>query len=209
MIDVVAVSFIAPAFAAAGLALVAVPIVIHILNRRRYKTVDWAAMHFLLRAMKKNRQRVRFEQLLLLATRCCLVALLGLALARPMGCGQTSNAAIGGRTGMHVFVIDNSYSMNYVSTGAGAKTHLEQAKKIAGQIIDKLSHGGESVCVITAGKPAVGVVAKPTYDLDQAKAIFEPNPGDLRGNRSGVGAADGESRSAGRTTSSRTKMFTC
>ena len=49
-----ALSLLAPAFAGAGLLLAGIPIIIHILNRRRYRTVDWAAMAFLLRAMRKN-----------------------------------------------------------------------------------------------------------------------------------------------------------
>ena len=71
--------------AGAGLLLASIPIIIHILNRRRYKTVNWAAMDFLLRAMRKNRRRVRFEQWLLLAVRCLVLAFLGLALARLAG----------------------------------------------------------------------------------------------------------------------------
>jgi len=72
-------AFVTPAFFVAGILLAAIPIVIHILNRRRYKTVNWAAMEFLLRAMKKNRRRLRFEQWVLLATRCLVVFLLGMA----------------------------------------------------------------------------------------------------------------------------------
>ena len=171
-----ALSFLAPAFAGAGLLLAGIPILIHLLNRRRYRTVDWAAMDFLLRAMRKNRKRVRFEQWLLLAVRCLVLAFLGLALARPMGCDSNSSASFGGRTGLHVFVIDNSYSMSYLAGRPGGKTHLDQAKLIAGQIIDRLNSGGESVVIITAGKPAVGTIAKPTYDLQQAKGILNRIP---------------------------------
>src|SRR5437762_5322076 len=102
-----------PAFFVAGIFLAAIPIVIHILNRRRFKTVTWAAMEFLLRAMRKNRRRLRFEQWLLLATRCLVVLLLGMALARPLGCENPTMALMGGRSGVSVFVIDNSYSMAY------------------------------------------------------------------------------------------------
>jgi hypothetical protein len=175
-ISLLAFSFLAPAFAAAGLLLAGIPILIHILNRRRYKTVDWAAMDFLLRAMRKNRRRLRFEQWILLAVRCLVLAFLGFALARPMGCDSNSSASLGGRTGMHVFVIDNSYSMSYLAGRPGGKTHLDQAKLVAGQMIDRLSSGGESVVIITAGKPAVGVIAKPTYDLQQAKSILDRIP---------------------------------
>jgi hypothetical protein len=174
--NVLAFAFLSPAFALAGLALISIPILIHILNRRRYKTVDWAAMNFLLRAMRKNRRRVRFEQWLLLAVRCLVLAFLGFALARPMGCDSNSSASLGGRTGLHVFVIDNSYSMAYLGGRPGGRTHLDQAKVVAGQIIDRLNSGGESVVIITAGKPAVGVIAKPTYDLQQARAILNRIP---------------------------------
>src|SRR5215213_10633741 len=110
-----AVGFATPAFALAGLALAAIPIIIHFLNRRRFKTITWAAMEFLLRAMRKNRRRLRFEQWVLLATRCLVVLLLGMALARPLACENQSMAGIGGRTGLNVFVVDNSYSMAYES----------------------------------------------------------------------------------------------
>ena len=74
-----ALAFVAPWFLFAGAGMVSVPIVIHLLNRRRFKTVYWAAMEFLLKALKKNRRRLRFEQLLLLATRCLVLLLLGMA----------------------------------------------------------------------------------------------------------------------------------
>ena len=50
-----------------GLLLAAVPIIIHLLNRRRYRTVRWAAMDFLRAAFKKNQKRLRIENLLLLS----------------------------------------------------------------------------------------------------------------------------------------------
>ena len=83
--SILALGFVTPAFFAAGIFLAAIPIIIHILNRRRYKTVNWAAMEFLLRAMKKNRRRLKFEQWILLATRCAVLVLIATALARPMG----------------------------------------------------------------------------------------------------------------------------
>ena len=68
-----AFSLFSPSFAVAGVLLAAIPIAIHLLNRRRYKVVEWAAMDFLMRAMKRNRKRLRFEQWLLLATRCAVL----------------------------------------------------------------------------------------------------------------------------------------
>src|SRR6476661_8837551 len=116
--------------------LISIPIIIHILNRRRFKTVTWAAMEFLMRAMRKNRRRLEFEQWILLATRCLVVFLLGLALARPLGCEKSSLARIAGRTGLNVIVLDNSYSMAYQADRPGAKTHLDQARKIVDRLIE-------------------------------------------------------------------------
>src|SRR5436190_5113404 len=124
--------FVAPWFAVAGAALASIPIIIHILNRRRFKTIRWAAMEYLLQAMRKNRRRLKFEQWVLLAARCLLILLMGMALARPLGCENSSIAALGGqRTALHIFVIDNSYSMAYEANRPDAKTHLDQAKLMA------------------------------------------------------------------------------
>src|SRR3954452_16503983 len=54
---------------------VSIPVIIHLLNRRRFRIVEWAAMRFLLTAQKKNARRMRLEQLLLLAARCLIVLL--------------------------------------------------------------------------------------------------------------------------------------
>src|SRR6185295_15670525 len=110
-----------------GAALASIPIIIHILNRRRFRTVEWAAMSFLLQALRKNRRRLRFEQWLLLAVRCLVLFFLGLALARPMGCEDATLASMAGkRAGLHVIVVDNSYSMSYEADRPDAKTHLDQ-----------------------------------------------------------------------------------
>src|SRR6185437_148969 len=142
-----------PAFAAAGAALVAIPIIIHLLNRRRFKTITWAAMEFLLRAMRKNRRRLKFEQWLLLAVRCLLIFLLGLALARPLGCENGALAQFGRHTALNVFIIDNSYSAAYADSHGDAKTHLGQARKVVKSLLARATSGGESVVIITAGSP--------------------------------------------------------
>src|SRR5829696_1750511 len=163
-------AFVTPAFFVAGIALAAIPIVIHILNRRRYKTVNWAAMEFLLRAMKKNRRRLKFEQWILLATRCLLVFLIATALARPLGCKDSTLASIAGqRSGLHVIVIDNSFSMAYEAGRPNAATHLDRAKQLSKELIETFNAGGEAISIVTASKPASAVLAAPTYDLAAAR----------------------------------------
>jgi hypothetical protein len=161
-------SFLTPGFLIAGGLLMAIPIAIHLLNRRRYKVVEWAAMRYLLEAMKKNRRRLRFESLLLLLARCAVFLLLGLALARPLGCNDSALASLAGRQiGLHVLVIDDSYSMAYEAGRADTRTHLDQAKKVAKQVISRLEAGSQEVAIISASSPA-RVLVRRTVDLDAA-----------------------------------------
>lgn len=171
---VLAFGFVTPGFAIAGLLAISIPVAIHLLNRRRYRVVNWAAMQFLLEAMRKNRRRLKFEQWLLLLTRCALVGLLGLALARPFGCEDSNVAHLVGQSSvLHVLVIDNSYSMAYQADRPGARTHLDQAKKLAGELIRRLSSGSDSVAVITASSPAQAVIFDPSYDLAGVEAAVQ------------------------------------
>jgi len=74
--------FLNPWMLLGGLAI-ASPILIHLLNKRRFKIVEWAAMDFLFEADKVNRRRVQIENFLLLMLRCLAMLLLALMLARP------------------------------------------------------------------------------------------------------------------------------
>src|SRR5687768_9834683 len=173
---------ITPTFFWAGAALISIPLIIHFLNRRRFKLVQWAAMEYLLQALRKNRRRIKFEQILLLTTRCLILALLGLALARPLGCADSSLASlVGSKSGLHVFVIDNSYSMAYEADRQGARTHFDQAKVLAKQQIEKLVPGGESVAIIIAARPRLGedgtpesqYVFRSSFNLDSARSAVD------------------------------------
>ncbi len=65
-----------------GLAGIAIPIIIHLLHRRRARPVDWGAMRFLLSSLASRTRRILLEELLLMVLRCLLVVLLVMAVAR-------------------------------------------------------------------------------------------------------------------------------
>lgn len=162
-------SFATPIFALAGLLAVAIPIVIHLLNRRRYKIVEWAAMRYLLEAIKQNRRRMRLESLLILLLRCLAVALLGFALARPMACNRQSLEAIGAtRIGLHVIIIDDSLSMRLAEKNGD---RLSTAKNTARKIAEQLAARGQEISVLALSPPRV--LIEPTYDLDAVLAAID------------------------------------
>ncbi|WP_010587769.1 BatA domain-containing protein [Schlesneria paludicola] len=75
--------FDAASFAIAGAIASAVPIFIHLVNRRHYKTVHWGAMAFLREAMERHRRVLHLRDVLLLVMRMLAVLLFGFLLARP------------------------------------------------------------------------------------------------------------------------------
>ena len=115
-----------------ALPLAAVPVIIHILNRRRFKKVPWAAMEFLLKAMKRNRKRLRLEQWLVLLLRVLAVLLLIALVSRPQLGG---GALLGART-HHVVILDDSASMTQRS---GSSDLFEKAQDKVRQLADDLA----------------------------------------------------------------------
>ena len=67
-----------------GTLLGAIPIIIHLLNRRRFRRVEWAPMRYLKLTIQRNRRRIQLEELLLLLLRIALPVLLFFFLARPV-----------------------------------------------------------------------------------------------------------------------------
>ncbi|MBI5724133.1 MAG: BatA domain-containing protein [Planctomycetes bacterium] len=112
-------AFFHPLIFATGAAAAAAPIIIHLLNRRRFKIRDWAAMKFLLDAMRKNRRRIQIEEIILMAIRTLAILMLALAIARFTGCAALNKLTFGkGTSQTVVYVLDDSYSMGQKISGS-------------------------------------------------------------------------------------------
>ncbi len=125
-----------PGFLFAGTAAVAAPIIIHLLNRRRFKRIDWAAMDFLLEAQRLNRRRVKLEELILLLLRCLAMILIGLMIARPSLDINVSGILKSGQT-ERVIVLDDSLSMATVGKSGSS---IDKASEILQKGIKSLSN---------------------------------------------------------------------
>jgi hypothetical protein len=102
------VSFLQP-FLLWGLAAAAVPVIIHLLNRRRFRTVQWAAMQFLLKATQESRGKKRLKHILILTCRALAIAALAFAIARPLTGGLLGWGS--GSVDTVVLLLDRSASM--------------------------------------------------------------------------------------------------
>src|SRR4051794_24052592 len=128
-----------------GLGAASVPIIIHLLNRRKFREVHWAAMRFLLAAIRKNSRRIQIENWLLLAVRTLLIILLVLAMAKPYLESLGALPVLAGRRTHRVLVLDGSLSM--ANTATGDITRFEQAKTLAAQLV-KDARRGDAISVV-------------------------------------------------------------
>lgn len=155
-------------FAAAGALLALGPILIHLFNRRRYKTVAWAAMDFLKEAIERNRRIVELRDILLMLLRAAAIALFGLALARPFFAGR--QVALDRSHPIHaVLLVDNSLSMGYSSIDGNL---LDRAKSRAKEFIDQLPSGSR-FSIVPASGSTTAVALEPYADRVAAREAVD------------------------------------
>jgi hypothetical protein len=107
---------------------VALPLIIHLINQRRYQTVKWAAMMFLLAANRMSRGYARIRQWLIMAMRMAAIAALVFAASRPLSGGWLGLTA-GGRPDTTIVLLDRSPSMQQIGAearGSKLETGLKQ-----------------------------------------------------------------------------------
>ena len=108
-----------------ALPLIAVPILVHLVNQRRFQTVPWAAMMFLLQASKMSSGYTKLRQWLILLMRALAVACLVFFTARPLASGLMG--LMGSRsTEVAIVLLDRSPSMQETQPGSGL-TKLQSA----------------------------------------------------------------------------------
>jgi len=162
-----------------GALLVGVPILIHLLNRRRFVIQPFAAMRFLQEAFAKRRRRLRMESLLLLLLRCLLVLIAVLAMALPFVPESSPLALMAGGRSELVMIVDRSGSMaRAVSPGVSADDRVMAAvRRRIGQLSEER---GDAVTLITMGSGSqlpVPIGATPSMALSALDARLPPPAG--------------------------------
>lgn len=116
-------TFLAPALLALGLA-VAVPLILHLMQRQHGPRIVFPAVRYLLRAEREHATRIRLRQVLLLVLRVLAVLLLAAAAARPFlpigGSGHPPTSV--------VLILDNSLSTSAV---VGEQRVLDELQAVA------------------------------------------------------------------------------
>lgn len=144
-----------------GLLAASLPILIHLLNRRRLKRVRFPAVRFVLLSQKRISRSYRLRHWLLLALRTLAVIVLALLLANPIFQTGAGLFAGGGPVSL-VVLLDNSLSMTWSGDGDGFK----RAKEAARLLISSLNDGDRAALIPT------NISGKESFRLKQEKDVL-------------------------------------
>lgn len=143
----------------AGTALVAVPILLHLLLRRRPRRVEFPAVQFVHPRQVPQKRRLRIRHWLLLALRCGVIGLLSLALARPSVI-FSGDWALQEEPVAAAFIFDTSVRMEYRHEN---RTRLEAAKELALWLLAELPQQSQIAVLSTRSGPVA-------FEVDRASA---------------------------------------
>jgi len=127
-----------------GASLAAVPLLVHLFNRKRARPHPFAASDFVLRSRRRTARRLRLKRLLLFLVRTLFLLALPVALARPQARKEEAAASPQGPAATAI-VLDTSLSMAY---GLDGKPLLERAREMAKDALASLA-AADPVTLVT------------------------------------------------------------
>lgn len=131
-----------------GLIALSIPILLHFLNLRKLKRVEFSTLAFLKELQKSKIRRIKIKQWLLLVIRSLIILFLVLAFARPTISSTYFGATAAAKTSA-VFIIDNTFSMSAIDENG---SYLNQAKNKAVELLSIFQNGDE-ISIITVDQP--------------------------------------------------------
>jgi len=159
---------LAPAFLA-GLAAIAIPVLLHLIHRERRETLAFPSLMFLRKIPYRSVRRQKLRHLLLLAMRCLALAIVAAAFARPFVAKRLAVLPAASDAREIVLLVDRSYSMS--RTGRWTRA-VSAATSIAREArsVDRVS--------VVAFASTAEQVLEPTNDVARAeRAIASLTPG--------------------------------
>ena len=155
---------------AAGVALAAIPVILHLFMKQTPKHVIFPALRLIKKRQERSKKRLRIKNWLLLLARMALIALMALALARPRYDAKTQAGDTQVESAI-ALVFDTSLSMSYTDPETSL---LQKAKTMAGELLER-SHGSSEVFVIDSARVAQPVALTPASARKAIDALdFEP-----------------------------------
>ncbi len=113
-----------------ALPLVLLPVIIHLINQQRHRTVPWAAMMFLMTAKRMSKGMARIRHILILLMRVLAIAALIFAISRPLSGGWLGSIGFA-KPDVTMILLDRSASMEAQDLQAGESKRSTALKRLA------------------------------------------------------------------------------
>jgi Aerotolerance regulator N-terminal/von Willebrand factor type A domain len=165
-----------------GLIAASIPVLIHLLNLKKLKRIDFSTLTFLKELQKNKIRKIKIKQLLLLALRVMIILFLVMTFARPTLQGISIGGVTSAAKTTAVFILDNTFSMSVVDNNG---SYLNQAKQTIKELTNQLQEGDEAALILTSnlsGEKINNDDLKPTSDL--ANFIKQVDAADISCNSS-------------------------
>lgn len=178
MPTIAAITLSSPAMLA-GLALLAIPVIAHLLNRRIRRPVVFPSIAILLATAATQAKLQRWRRWLLLALRCIIVTLIVMAFTRPVWRGSIPLLfAQGKQPDNMVIVVDSSASMAQHVAGLSA---MQMVQSQARKTLDALAPGASANVIVAGGTitPAATSMTPDRSSLDAALLAIRPSAGEV------------------------------
>lgn len=156
------------------MAAAAIPLLIHLLNRRKIKRIPFSTVQFLKRLEKKQMRNLRIRQWLLLLVRTAIILLLVLAFARPT-LRTGGGTLLAQRSPIEaVIILDNSLSMNEIRmTGSS----LEEMRQVFLRL-EEAFQVGDRITVLQGTLPVRTLMNQEAFSADGWERVVQKiNPG--------------------------------
>ncbi|HEV8542529.1 MAG TPA: BatA and WFA domain-containing protein, partial [Verrucomicrobiae bacterium] len=157
----------------AGLVGIAAPILIHLLLRRKSQRMRFSTVQFFVKRDEQSMRKRKLRNLLLLAMRVCLFALIVLAFARPF-LRNLNAAGSSGKRQQLILLLDTSASMQ--ANGLGGQ-QWNRAKQFARNLLSKLRADDRAALVTSSTHSSTASEFVPPSVLLQKLDAIEPTYG--------------------------------
>ncbi len=151
-----------------GLAAAAIPILLHLLNKRKLRTVEFSSLTFLKELQKSTMRKITLRQWLLLLLRTLFVILVVLAFSRPVLRGSLAGFGSHAKTTV-ALIVDDSYSMSLQNQQG---VYVKQARAAALHVLDMMKDGDDVILVKLSDMPAA-TIGEPTHDPGRVRTMLQ------------------------------------
>lgn len=143
-----------------GLFAAAIPVLLHLFNLRKLKTIEFSTLSFLKELQKNKIRKIKLKQWILMALRVLIILFVVASFARPALQGVSIGGATSSAKTTAVFIVDNTFSMSVVDENG---SYFNRARQVVKTLLNELQEGDEVVLIPVADSKSEGI--QPTTNL--------------------------------------------